>query len=135
VAAAVPSRVPIQVGVNVTAPRKKRNIRVAGLFGQAVPADPFTEYNFAQGDCTCVSIIIPIKSRRADIINFATQMWAFTVASVVPPEILDVSHFFYPELIEGPMKGRFSILQVFGETRPTPVFNLKQFAVRKSLVD
>ncbi len=87
-------RDPIKVGVNVTSSRKKkslRNVRVSMQSEQVLPGSSYNAYRFELRGRNCVSIIIPPKSRLAEIIDFATQVWAIARVSTLSPKI----HFIF----------------------------------------
>jgi hypothetical protein len=88
----------IEVGVNVTASRKKeslRNIRVSMRSGpvRPRPGSSYIVYQFELRDRSCVSIKIPSNSRLAEIIYFATQEWAIARVSALSPKIHFIFHF------------------------------------------
>jgi hypothetical protein len=88
----------IEVGVNVTASREKeifRNVRVRTRSGPALPGSSYKVYRFELRDRIYVSIIIPPKSRLAEIINFATQVWTIARVSALSPEIHFIFHLFH----------------------------------------
>jgi hypothetical protein len=67
----------IEVGVNVTASRKKeslRSVRVSKRSGPVRPGSSYNVYRFELRDRCCVSLIIPPKSRLAEIRDFGTQV-------------------------------------------------------------
>jgi hypothetical protein len=79
----------IEVGVNVTASRKKksfRNVRVSMHSGPVRPGSSYNVYQFELDDRICVSIIIQPKFCLAEIIDFATQVWAIARVSAISPK-------------------------------------------------
>ncbi len=76
----------IKVVVNVTASRKiesLKNVRVSMRSGPVRPGSSYKVYLFELRDRICVSMIIPPKSQLAEIIEFATQVWAISRASAL----------------------------------------------------
>ena len=67
----------IQVGVNAAGSSKKetlRNVRVSTRSGPVRPGSSYNVYQFELRDRCCVSLIIPPKSRLAEINDFGTQV-------------------------------------------------------------
>jgi len=67
----------IQVGVNAAGSSKKetlRNVRVSTRSGPVRPGSSYNAYQFELRDRCCVSLIIPPKSRLAEINDFGTQV-------------------------------------------------------------
>ena len=93
------SRVPVQVGVNVPASRKKErseSVRVAGRAGRAAAPDTYIVYKKEQRDQICVCFIIATKVPSRKTREYGTQLWAIAVVSLITLEILFDSHFIHP---------------------------------------
>jgi hypothetical protein len=76
-----------------------RNVRVSTRSGPVRPGSSYNVYQFELLDHICFSIIIPPKSRLAEIIYFATQVWAIARVSALSPKIHFIFHLFHQDLV------------------------------------
>ncbi len=108
----------IEMGVNATASRKKkflRNVRIGTRSRPVRPCSSYKVFQFELRDSICVWIITPQKSGLAEIIDFATQVWAIARVSALSLKIHFIFHLFH--LHSGwNIQPTFLQLKIFGKT-------------------
>jgi hypothetical protein len=67
--------------------------------GPVRPGSSYIVYKFELRDRICVSIIIPQKSRLAEIIDFATQVWVIARVSALSPKIPFIFHLIHQDSV------------------------------------
>ncbi len=92
-----------------------RNVWVSTRSGPIRPGSSYKVYQLELRDRICVSIIIPPKSRLAEFIDFATQVWAIARVSALSPKIIFIFHLFNQDSDQNQLP-TFLQLKIFGKS-------------------